>query len=739
MANAIQQVTDKIKKAVGKKTDPQSGVNQMLNRWWNDSEMARRELDWKWFQYDLWYNGNHYARWDKNTQQIVSSTPRTDGRPKVTINKVYSTLRSVRSHVLQNDPIAEVTPFNMTDQDVDQAMYLNRFMFYLHDHLHLRSQLRATMLHALKYSIGWWQVMWDENAEDGQGGIVVNVVDPYDLYVDPVARLPKEARFMILAVRRNIDDLRNDPKYKDADWDSVVGSDNLAASTLKSRILSYERGQYSFNDGQKDHGSVILKEFWYKESYDSEEEQDDPDNEGKTIKVKTKKDRIMICAKVGEEIVRQPEDTKLDRLPFFRLASDVEPLSMYGQGWIKNLVPLNKLLELNESSAAEYNVIVNKGRYSAPKNAGIKTVTNQHGIFVEHKMGAQFAPQAMEIPQLSQELGNQIERINQYIEDIGCQHDASRGEGSPDATSGVAIEALQEGDSTNLSELLENTEEFLEDVYEYILSILAQKTVTARNVITSTVTGEKMFFKVIGEEADDDLKQQGQQPDAQNFNGQPQQTGDVQPNRTIILPKKCAVDVQITSYMAYTSQGRRAAMKDLASFPQMQNLPPDVILKAYNVGPIADIVKQMRDEEQHQAEIQQQQEIQQNQAQGQQQMQQSAQQHQQQLEQQQQQAQIQQAQQAQQQQAEAQAQQAKQPKDQGAMQAIAFIKEVINAVDNGAPLPQIPKKITPQFIQYLTMFINSPEGQQNPDISSALEMVKNHAVLGMQGGGVAAQ
>lgn len=708
----MPSVVQRIKKAVGKITDPNSGTSEMLDRYWKTAYGSRSEIDWRWFQYDLYYNGNHYARYDRNTQQIISANPKSSNRPKVMVNKVFSTLRGVRSFVLRNNPTAEVTPFNMSDQDVDQAMYLNRYLFYLHDHLHLRSQLRASMLHALKYSVGWWQILWDETAEDGKGGLVVNVVDPYDLYIDPVARLPKEARYMILAVRRSIDDLKQDPKYKDVDWTEIQGNDNLAASTLKSRMIQYERGSYGLDDGEKDHGSVILKEFWYKDFQDVEEEQDDPENPGKTIKVKTKKPRIMIAAKVGEKIVRQPEDTGLDRLPFFRLCSDIEPLSMYGQGWCKNLVPLNKMLEMNESSVMEYNVIVNKGRYAAPKNAGIRTVTNQHGTFVEHKVG--LPPVPLQVPALSPVIDTQTARINQYMEDIGCQHDASKGMQTPDATSGVAIEALQEGDSNNLSELTENTEEFLEDCYEYMLFLMSQKVVTTRNVITSTTNGEKLFFSVIGEDADDQFK-------GQTGNGANQ----------VIIPKKCAVDVQITSYLAYTSDGRRSAMKDLASFPQMQSLPPDVILKAYNVGPIADIVKDMEQQQQKQQDQQQQMQMQQAQIQ-----------HNQQMEQQQQQQGFQQqqaAQQAQMQQQQAAQNQPQAPQDPGAAQAIAFIKQVFNAVDNGMPMPQVPKQITPQFLQYLAQFIASPEGQQNPDVTHILEMVKDHALLQMGGGGAQAQ
>lgn len=703
MNNKDQSLLGKVKSAIGKKTDPMHGVSQMLDRYWNAAYMARSEIDWRWFQYDLWYNGNHYARWDKNTQQIISTNPRSDSRPKVTVNKVMSTVRGVRSHILQNDPVAQVTPYNMSDQDVDQAMYLNRYLMYLHERLHLRSQLRASMLHALKYSVGWWQIMWDEEAEDGQGGIVVNVIDPYDLYIDPNARLPKEARYMILAVRRNIDDLKEDPKYKGADWDSIVGTDNLAASTLKSRILQFERGSYTFNDGKEDHGSVILKEYWYKDG-----------------------DKIMLSAKIGDEIVRKPEDTGLDRLPFFRLCSDIEPLSMYGQGWVKNLIPLNKALEMNEASVMEYNVVVNKGRYSAPKNAGIKTITNQHGIIVEHKAGIEITP--LEIPPLSPVIETQIERFNRYIEDIGCLHDASLGRVPTGVKSGIGVETLQEGDSNNLSELSENTEEFLEDCYEYMLYLLSQKLVLARNVITATETGQKVFFKVIGEQAEDDLKQQQQQQSS----AQTEDPTQPQVGGTIVVPSKLAVSVQIANYLAYTSDGRQQAIQQLAAMPQMQSLPPDVILKAYNIGPIADIVKAMKENEQQQAQAQMQQQAQMQDQQHQQAMQQSAQQAQLQQQSQMQQAQQQQQQAAQQAQMQQLQAQANTPPDLGVQQAISFIRQLINAVDNDAPLPKVPKKPSPQFFQYLTEFANSPEGQANPEIAQAIEVIRDHAMLQSQ-------
>ena len=96
-----------------KKTDDIEVIRAKLQREWSVAESNRKEVDWQWFMYDLWVSGNHYAKWDNNTQQIVTNV-RDRGKVKVVINKIYSTLRAVRNFSLRNKPRAEVTPFNLT-------------------------------------------------------------------------------------------------------------------------------------------------------------------------------------------------------------------------------------------------------------------------------------------------------------------------------------------------------------------------------------------------------------------------------------------------------------------------------------------------------------------------------------------------------------------------------------------------------------------------------------------------
>lgn len=520
-------------------------------RWWDNAHSSRAEIDWKWFVYDLWVAGYHYAKWDRNTQQIVS-TIRDKGKPKIVINKIYMTLRAVRNYALRNKPKAEVSPEDLDPENVVEAKNTNKYLDYIHDRLRLRYKLKATFWNALKQSVGFWKVYWDENAEDGKGEIAVDMVDPYDLYFDPLAIDVSDARYVFLAVRRNIWDLKYDDKYIKEEVEKIKDEQKLAASSLKERLLSSEKGltMYPNNKSRKDdEGSVIVKECWYKEKSEDGDE------------------KIMICTIAGDRIIRKPEDTGLDRLPFFKLPSDIDPMSMYGQGWVKNLIPINRLINRNESSLAEYNDLMNKVKIVMDKGAGVRVINNEHGQIIEKKRGYDF--RQLTPASLNPAIYQQIENANRYMEDLGGAHDASMGRIPPGAKSGRALEALQVGDANNMSELTENVELFLEEVYEYILSLAADHYKFARNISPISTTGEREYITLIGESA-------------KNV-----------PEGATVLRKKNIVDVKISSWLAHTSLARQEILQELY---QLQVIDKQTLLEGYQIGAVADIINRTNQE-----------------------------------------------------------------------------------------------------------------------------------------------
>jgi hypothetical protein len=245
---------------------------------------------------------------------------------------------------------------------------------------------------------------------------------------------------------------------------------------------------------------------------------------------------------------------------------------MYGQGWVKNLIPANRALDRLESSLAEYNDLVNKGKWVSDKGAGVRVINNENGQIIEKKRG--FDVHQEPIASLSPAIYTQIENMNRYIEDIGGAHDASLGRIPTGAKSGKALEALQAGDSNNMSEIVENIEEFLEEVYEYILALASEKYQFARMIVPVSQSGEREFIQVIGEGAAN------------------------QPEGATIIPEKNMVDVKITSWLAHTAEVKQEILKDLYD---RKAIDQQTLLEGFEIGSIADIIqrtKQQMQEEQ---------------------------------------------------------------------------------------------------------------------------------------------
>lgn len=525
----------------------QEELKVKLDRWWRNDRDARKKSDWQWFVNDLWVAGYHYTRWDRDTQTIQTDN-RDKGRPKVVVNKIYPTLRAVRNFITRNQPKAVVTPEDMTDENVEDVRKQTLYLGFLEQKLRLDLKLKAALWSALKNSVGYWQVLWDEDADDGNGEVDVNFIDEYDLYWDSVARFPEEARRVHLAVRRPLEELENDSKYDSKAVRRLKEDKQLSSSSLKTRFMGIQKG--AGNTSEVDpKGTIIVRETWWKE-----EQQDSSP-------------KIMVAAMAGNQLIRPAEETDLTRFPFFRLQADVNPLSMYGQGWVKNLIPVNRQLNRLESQVAEYNDLMNRGKWITDKGAGVRVINNESGQIISKKRGYEVKQGA--IAPMANSIFNQIQNMVSYLEDIGGIHEATLGRVPTGVKSGEGIEALQQGDANSISEIVENTENFLEDVYSHILELVSKKYQFARNIAPLRTTGEREFMKVIGEEAE-----------------------GIEEGATVIK-KKNLVDVKIGSWLSDTPTARKRAIIELAGV--LPDLDPQTILEGYEVGNIADVIKRIKE------------------------------------------------------------------------------------------------------------------------------------------------
>ena len=434
----------------------------------------RRVIDWQWYVYDAYFRGNHFVKWNDATATLESVPDR--GAMRFPINKIYSTIRAVRGFVTKYDPKWEVFPENKSSDAITKGRYKAKVLDSEWYQGMLKKKSKEVVFDGLKYSVGIIELGWDEDEKE----VTYTNLDPFDVYFgggkgEYVRRITK-------VVRRNIDELENDDKYTTKKG-KLVPTDDLFASDAKKLIHNQTYGHT--NQAVEEDDGVLVRETFYLTSKEN--------SLGGKVNIATYTDGVFL---------RHVETTYKSLWDVFQVYhSDENPGEDYGEGWIKNLLPTQKMLDILESLTMEYHHMFAKGRYVVAKNAGAKIISNENGVILEHNAGRR--PVVENAPSMAASVEQQIQRFNIYLEDLGGQHDASLGRIPTGATAGVAIEALQEGDANNLKDLRENFEIFLVGMAKATFKMYARKLLTTKVIDTDDKDGDGLpdRFAIIGEDA----------------------------------------------------------------------------------------------------------------------------------------------------------------------------------------------------------------------------------------------
>jgi len=475
----------------------------------------RQYVDWSWYVYDNYVKGNHFVKYNDITQ-MVEAVP-TSGAARFSINKIWTTLRSVRGFVTKYDPKWYVFPEDSSEDSIKMAKYKQKVLDDAWTFGHMKMASKQNVFQGLKYSIGILELVW--NKEEQQVDYVV--LDPYDVYFGGPA-FPNNTR-ITKAIWRTNEEIDNDPKYTKKVGD-LSTDDKEFASTWKQTLQDSVYGHQ--NKADTDEGSIVYEVHYL------------------TAKENSKGGKVNIATFTESTFLRHVETKNkslYDTFKFYR--TDDNPGEDYGEGWVKNLIPPQKMLDILEGLTMDYHHTFTKGRYVVAENSGAKIITNENGTIIQHASGKR--PVIENAPAMAASVDNQINRLNVYLEDIGGQHDASLCRIPTGATAGVAIEALQEGDANNLKDLVENYNMYLTDVAYGTFKMYARYLTTTKVIQTDDKDkdGKPDFFAIIGENATNI-------PETIFYNG-----AEIP---VCVIREKEKVRVTIDSWLAYTREAREA-------------------------------------------------------------------------------------------------------------------------------------------------------------------------------------
>ena len=395
-------------------------------------------VELQWFVNYMYYKGNQNLKYDKVTGTFIK-----DVRNPLTfyINHTYMVCRAVRNAVMKANPTWDVDALPYGELDNDTSRILGEYLAFQYDRLNLEEKVNKALLYGLLYGLGIFQYGYDDRLDNGEGNAWIETLDPFDTYIDPYCTSMEDARYVIKVMSKPYELLVDNPNYDKKVVENLTTTSNLSESDYKNLILNNE------NNISNTSKNVILHEGWF---------------------VTKEGIRVITTSPQSNEILRN-ELTTFKKLPFELYQPDINVGGIYGEGWVKNIVPLNKAANYLETSRLEYNILINKGRLLIPKGAGVKSVTNQNGEKIYYKAG--FKPEFLPTPPMGSDVDRQINALGAYIQLIGAANEAFIGQTPTGVKSGIAIETLIASNFNQLSDLVNNLANTLAKLGEDILQL----------------------------------------------------------------------------------------------------------------------------------------------------------------------------------------------------------------------------------------------------------------------------
>lgn len=480
-------------------------------------------VELQWFVNYMYYMGYQNIKYDPVTGNIVK-----DAKDPLNfyINYTYMITRAVRNAVMRTQPQWDVDALPYGELDPQESRLLGEYLGFEYDKLGMNALTNKVVLYGLLYGLGIFQYGYDASADYGEGNVWVDTLDPFDTYIDPYATTAKDARYIIKVMSKPLDIIKENKNYDREALENISSTDKMSESDYKDLIMN------NLHDSGYVKGNAILHESWC-----------------------MTEEGVRVITTCQNEILRN-EITDFENLPFVFYKPDINLSTVYGEGWVKNIVNINKALNYLETSRLQYNIIFNKGKLLVPKGAGIKNVTNAHGQKIEYKPG--FKPEVMDMKPQGSDVERQIAQLGQYMQQIGAANEAFLGQTPAGVKSGIAIETLVANNYVNLSDLISNLATSLEDLGEAILRMGHQYQQLLKPFRTER--GEQMG--VIGGD---------QQVNPESYD-----------MPVVSIPMNPEVKVRITSGTAYTKEGKKEIMQNLRAMGAISNR---TLLEAYDIDP----------------------------------------------------------------------------------------------------------------------------------------------------------
>lgn len=409
------------------------------------SAMKQYHADWR--EFDDYYIAEQW------------SSQRASWRPNPVVNYISYVVDQKKPQLTNNRPTGIILPVAAGDEDA--AHIFTQVTDVIADRVDLDSVVDEVVQTGLLLDVAWFYVYWDNSLSGGsvkrknvwKGDVVVEAVDPANIYYDPQATEIEDARYVIYAVPKTTQWVKEkfdvDVKPDGEQSFETEIYDRVGQEQSKDRVMFYAR--------------------WSREN-----------------------GKLNVSYAAGQKILKKIEGVYAHgRYPFIPFVSKKRRKSIVGIGEPRNIMSnqklLNKLIEMPTSSAlltANPIALLNK-KSGIDKN---KWVSKPGMVWETALDDPSKAVHWLQPPQFQGDVYKLTDMLTGYIEKIGGIYDALTGETPKGVTAASAIQLLQEQGSIPIKGIARNLYSSLKEVYKQMIELVKELYTETRYI---RITGEE--------------------------------------------------------------------------------------------------------------------------------------------------------------------------------------------------------------------------------------------------------
>jgi hypothetical protein len=455
---------------------------------------ARTNLERQWRINLSFYKGQQWVFFNPGTGQ-VENLPTLEGekarfRVRITSNHILRATSSLLALLTKSKPVIYAIPSSTDASAIRSAELAENLVEYWWDQFKLADKMNEALLWGIIAGQGYWKINWNSNIgtplevvrDPGTGELItdpmkkqllidtaeqlgipkdkvvqevytgdidVQVLAPFQVYMDPNASVMREARYAYCQHGMS------QQEVKDA-----FGVDLQPDSTP----MNYEAVNQFMSTGKTDK-SLIMVNYYYLP----------PNRKNPDGRYAIWTDAVPADDNGKSTDKKFLYDGKwpfpFNTLPIVKFPGIRIPGQIYDASVVEQAIPLQKNFNKTLSQVVEHTTLMVKPQILAPKGSLRKRLTNEPGAVVDYYPIAGQKPEAIPIPSIPTYVERHLDRIRADLDDLFMLPRVQQGSVPPNVEAAAAIDLLQETATDALSPIIKGLEESIADAGQFMLGL----------------------------------------------------------------------------------------------------------------------------------------------------------------------------------------------------------------------------------------------------------------------------